>query len=66
MPSIEQFQQVERDFLPLAERAGLPSPDEVSYREDPDEVEFVWHDQKLVVVVELDEYSAAAASDEPL
>ena len=50
----ERFQTVERGFRAVAAEAGLPEPDEVNYREEPDEVEFIWHEQKLCVVVELD------------
>jgi hypothetical protein len=39
----------------LIDRAGLPDPDEVSYEFEPDEVVLVWWEQKLAVVIELDE-----------
>jgi hypothetical protein len=39
----------------LIERAGLPEPDEVSHEFEPDEVLLVWREQKLAVVIELDE-----------
>ena len=65
MTNIETFQRVERDFVRVAARAGLPEPDEVHYDEEAEEMEFIWHDQKLAVVVELDEYSASCvASDD--
>ena len=54
MADLARFQAVERDFAAIAARAGLPEPDEVNYREDAEEIEFIWHDQKLAVVVELD------------
>ena len=57
MANIERFQRAERDFLRVAEKAGLPEPDEINYREEADEVELIWHEQKLAVVVELDEYT---------
>ncbi|HEX8744588.1 MAG TPA: hypothetical protein VF712_15800 [Thermoleophilaceae bacterium] len=63
MANLERFQMVERDFLPLAAQAGLPEPDEVNYREDEEEVEFVWHEQKLAVIVELDELDERAVGD---
>lgn len=57
MANPERFQMVERDFLRVATKAGLPEPDEVNYREHDEEVEFIWHEQKLAVVVELDEHT---------
>lgn len=63
MANLERFQMVERDFLPLAEQAGLPEPDEVNYREDEEEIEFIWHEQKLAVIVELDEFPEGTAGD---
>jgi hypothetical protein len=39
----------------LIDRAGLPDPDEVSSEFEPDEVVLVWWEEKLAVVVELDE-----------
>jgi hypothetical protein len=68
MANLDRFQTAERDFMRIAERAGLPEPDEIHYREDDDELEFLWHDQKLAVVVELDEYTdrvAGPADDIP-
>ena len=53
MATHERFQTVERGFRAVAAEAGLPEPDEVNYREEAEEVEFIWHDQKLCVVVEL-------------
>jgi hypothetical protein len=65
MANIERFQLVERDFIKVAKQAGLPDPDEVRYLEDDDKVEFLWHEQKLAVVVELDEYTdSCVAVDE--
>lgn len=63
MASIERIQDTRRRFLELAAAAGLPEPDEVHYFEAEEELEFVWYEQKLAVVVELGE---AAASEIPL
>ena len=64
MANLDRFQIVERDFVKVAARAGLPEPDEVHYREDDEEVEFIWREQKLAVVVELDEYTDRCAEPE--
>ena len=61
MANIDRFETAERDFMRIAERAGLPAPDEVNYREDDGEVELIWHDQKLAVIVELDEFTDRVA-----
>ncbi|HEX8647704.1 MAG TPA: hypothetical protein VF715_12445 [Thermoleophilaceae bacterium] len=61
---IDRIQSARRDFMRIAEQAGLPEPDEVHYFEAEEELEFVWHEQKLAVVVELDEFSAAAVADD--
>lgn len=65
MANLDRFQRVERDFAKVAAKAGLPEPDEVNYREDDDEVEFIWREQKLAVVVELDEYTDRCAGPGP-
>ena len=54
MATIDQQQRAERRMLQLLEDAGLPRPDEVDYGFD--EVRFLWHDQKVVVVVDLMEF----------
>jgi hypothetical protein len=60
MASLERIQSTRRRFLEIAEEAGLPLPDEVHYFEAEEELEFVWHEQKLAVVVELDDSDAEA------
>lgn len=62
MASIERIQDTRRRFLLIAEEAGLPEPDEVHYFEAEDELEFVWHEQKLAVVVELADPAAPEVS----
>jgi hypothetical protein len=47
-----RLQVAQRDLIRIAERAGLPEPDEVRYREEEGEVELLWHDRKLAVIVE--------------
>lgn len=41
-------------MLRLLEDAGLPAPDEVQYGENC--VRLLWHDRKVALVVELDEF----------
>jgi hypothetical protein len=45
----------ERRMRELVREAGLPQPDEVRDRFDPDEIVLMWHERKLAVVIELDE-----------
>lgn len=52
MTSHEHLQTAERDFMKIAEEAGLPEPDEVNYHEEDGEIELIWREQKLAVVVE--------------
>jgi hypothetical protein len=42
---------IETRFRELLTAEGLPQPDAIERR--PDELVFLWHDQKLAVVVEL-------------
>ena len=51
----ERFEKVAREFPAIAARAGLPDPDEIHFHPEAAEVEFLWHDQKLAVVVALDD-----------
>lgn len=51
---IDLKQQAERRLLALLDDAGLPAPDEVQYGEAC--VRFLWHDRKVAVVVDLDEF----------
>ncbi len=46
----------EQRFLSLVEEAGLPTPDEIEHWTG--EIGFFWHEQKVLVIVEL--------HDEPL
>lgn len=52
MTSRDHLQTAERDFMAIAETVGLPEPDEINYREDQGEVELIWREHKLAVVVE--------------
>ncbi len=54
MPSIDQKQRAERRVLRLLTDTGLPIPDEVEYGEYC--VRFLWHDLKVALVVDLDDY----------
>jgi hypothetical protein len=51
MPAMPNM--TETRFRELLAAEGLAQPDEVERR--PDELVFLWHDQKLAVVVELDD-----------
>ena len=65
MANTERFETAVRDFRAVAEKAGLPEPDEVNYREDEEEIEFIWHERKICVVVELDGSCEAPLPDAP-
>jgi hypothetical protein len=54
MATIDKKQRAERRMLQLLEDAGLPAPDEVQYGESC--VRLMWHDRKVAVVVELDDF----------
>jgi hypothetical protein len=54
MATIDKKQRAERKMLRLLEDAGLPAPDEVQYGENC--VRLLWHDRKVAVVVELDDF----------
>jgi hypothetical protein len=54
MATIDKKQRAERRMLQLLEDAGLPAPDEVQYGESC--VRLLWHDRKVAVVVELDDF----------
>jgi hypothetical protein len=54
MATIDQKQRAERRFLKLLEDAGLPAPDEVQYGHEC--IRLLWHDRKVAVVVELDDF----------
>lgn len=54
MAPIDQKQRAERRMIRLLKDAGLPLPDEVEYGERC--VRFLWHDRKVAVVVDLDDF----------
>jgi hypothetical protein len=54
MAPIDQKQRAERRLLRLLKDSGLPAPDEVQYGEDC--VRFLWHDRKVAVVVDLEDF----------
>ncbi len=47
-------------FLTLVRDAGLDEPDEWVYDDFNFEIVFLWHAQKLAVIVELDGFKEAA------
>lgn len=49
---LETLRKAKCDLMRLARAAGLPEPDEINYRERDDEVELIWHELKLAVIVE--------------
>jgi hypothetical protein len=54
MAPIDQKQRVERRMFQMLEEYGLPTPDEVQYGERC--VRFLWHDRKVAVVVDLEDF----------
>jgi hypothetical protein len=53
MPTIAQKHAAEQDFRCLLDDHGLPQPDSVVY--DEASLRFLWHAEKLCVVVDIDE-----------
>lgn len=51
---IDQKQRVERRMWGLLREYGLPWPDEVQHGDRC--VRFLWHDRKVAVVVDLDDF----------
>jgi hypothetical protein len=60
MAPIDQKQRAERRMLRLLDDFGLPQPDEVQYGEDC--VRFLWHDRKVAVVVDLEDFDEIDAN----
>jgi hypothetical protein len=54
MAPIDQKHQAERRMMSLLKDNGLPLPDEVEYGDTC--VRFLWHDRKVAVVVDLEEF----------
>lgn len=54
MAPIDQKQRIERRMWSLLREYSLPLPDEVQYGERC--VRFLWHDRKVAVVVDLDDF----------
>jgi hypothetical protein len=54
MAPIDQKQRAERRVLQLLKDAGLPTPDAIKY--GADSVRFEWQDQKVALVVELEDF----------
>jgi hypothetical protein len=52
---VERFEHAVRDLPARAAEAGLPGPDEIHLHPKDGEVEFLWREQKLCVVVEIDD-----------
>jgi hypothetical protein len=59
MAPIDQKQRVERRMLELLEDSGLPNPDQVEYGTAC--VRFLWHDLKVAVIVDLDDFDEVDA-----
>jgi hypothetical protein len=54
------YENTAETFLTLVRDAGLPEPDEWVYDDVNFEVVFLWHAEKLAVIVELDGFRQAA------
>lgn len=68
MTILERMQDAHRRMRSILEEAGLPEPDEVSYHEEDAELELLWHEPKLGVIIECGEDrepSGAAAEPDP-
>jgi hypothetical protein len=56
---IDDRHRIERRMLGLVREYGLPAPDEVQHGERC--VRFLWHDRKVAVVVDLDDFEEIEA-----
>ena len=56
MPPSPRHREVEDRFRRLISDAELAQPDSVEY--EPEAVTFLWHDEKLAVVVDFDDLEA--------
>ena len=54
MAEMPPHEDAELRMRAIAERAGLPEPDEVIHHVEHEEIELRWHEPKLCVVLELD------------
>lgn len=62
MDRLDLIKDICRRMEDLCADAGLVPFDRVRFASDPDEVWFVWEEQKRVVVIELDADPAAMAA----
>jgi hypothetical protein len=60
MAPIDRKRQAERRMRQLLDDAALPAPDEVQYGERC--IRLLWHDRKVAVVVELDDFEEIDAN----
>jgi hypothetical protein len=49
---LERMRDADRRIRSIIEKAGLPEPDEVNYHEEDGELELLWYEPKLGVIVE--------------
>jgi hypothetical protein len=54
LPKLPTHEQAEAHMRELIKGGNLAEPDEVRYEFSPDEVVFIWQEQKLAVVVEIE------------
>ena len=62
MASMDRREQCERRMMALLEDSGLPLPDEVDLFYEENSVLFMWSDQKVAVIVELDDFDEIDAN----
>ena len=62
MAPIDQTRRVEQRMWSLLREYGLPQPDEVQLGERC--VRFLWHDRKVAVVVDLDDFDEIDSAGE--
>jgi hypothetical protein len=61
MAPIDVKQKAERRMLELLDSAGLPPPDAIEYGELC--VRFLWHDRKVAVVVDVNDFDEADGNE---
>jgi hypothetical protein len=52
MATRAHLEDADRRMRSIIAQAGLPEPDEVNYHEDDGELELLWYEPKLAVIVE--------------
>jgi hypothetical protein len=64
MATLDHLPSAHRRMTSILEEAGLPEPDEVNYHEEDAELELLWHEPKLAVIIECEPNCPVEPDDE--